>query len=139
MEKAQGVSETRQLTPLQWQIIMKCWKMDLAPTSKTWWAPPVWRLGSLITWLWKLRHTNGPNFTWPLLMFAGALPEKLMARLGKIYVGKPLKTKTRRELIASVKPHYWQYFRADNGDLPEGFTPPAQPQPSAAEDLRVMA
>jgi len=139
LEKARGVSETRQLAPLQWQVIMKCWKMDLASTSKTWWAPLVWRLGSIITWLLKLRRTNGPNFTWPLLMFAGALPEKLLARLGKIYIGKPLKTKTRRELIASVKPHYWQFFRADNGDLPEGFTPPAQPQPQAAEDLRVTA
>ncbi len=25
MEKAKGVAETRQLTPLQWQLLMKCW------------------------------------------------------------------------------------------------------------------
>ena len=24
----------------------------------------------------------------------------------------------RKELLANVKPHYLQYFRADNGDLP---------------------
>jgi hypothetical protein len=72
-------------------------------------------------------------------MFASALPEKWMERLGKIYIGKPLKTKTRTELIASVKPHYWQYFRADNGDLPEGYTPPSRPMSCEAEDLRVLA
>ncbi len=138
MEKATGVSETRQLTPLQWQLIMKCWKFDLRPSSHTRWAPIVWRLGSLLTWFFKLRHTNGPNFTWPLFMFAGVLPEKWLARMGKVYLGKPLKTKTRKELIASLKPHYWQYLRADNGDLPEGYTPPP-PKSRPAEDLRVIA
>jgi len=139
LEKARGVTETRQLSRLQWQVIMKCWKMDLAKVLNTRWGPPIWRLGSIMTWLLKLRHTNGPNFTWPLLMFAGALPEKLLSRLGKIYIGKPLQTKSRRELIASVKPHYWQFFRADNGDLPEAFTTPVAAQPQAAEDLPVMA
>jgi hypothetical protein len=90
-------------------------------------------------WLYKLRKLNGPGFTWPLLMFSSALPEKWMGRLGKIYTGKPLKIKTRRELIATVKPHYLQYFRADNGDLPEGYTAPAKPQPQVAEDLSVVA
>jgi radical SAM superfamily enzyme YgiQ (UPF0313 family) len=127
MEKQRGVAETRHLTPLQWQIIMKCWKMDLEPTSASRWAPVAWRVGSLLTWLLKLRRTNGPNFTWPLVMFSGALSEKTLARLGKIYTGKFLKTKTRRELIASLKPHYWQYLRADNGDLPDGYVPPARP------------
>jgi len=127
MEKQRGVTETRQLTPLQWQIIMKCWKMILEPTSMSRWAPIAWRVGSLLTWFLKLRHTNGPNFTWPLVMFSGALSEKTLARMGKIYRGKPLKTKTRRELIASLKPHYWQYLRADNGDLPDGYTPPPRP------------
>ena len=138
MEHQRGVSETRQLTPLQWQIIMKCWKMILRPTFNTWWSPLVWKFGSLIVWLLKLRHTNGPNFKWPLVMFSSAVPEKLMARMGKIYVGRPLKTKTRRELIAALKPHYWQYLRADNGDLPEGYTPPSHPgAQSPEEDLRV--
>ena len=130
MEKTMGVSETRELTPLQWQLIMKCWKLDLSRTSHTWWAPIVWQAGSILTWLLKLRHTNGPNFTWPLVMFSGALSEKTLERMGKIYVGKPLETKTRKELLASIKPHYWQYLRADNGDLPEGYTPPPQPGPA---------
>ncbi len=139
MENQRGVTETRQLTPLQWQLILKCWKINLRPGQYSWWGPTVWRLGAIIMWLVKLRKTNGPNFTWPIFMFAGALPEKWMERLGKIYIGKPLKTKTRKELIASVKPNYWQYFRADNGDLPDGYTPPAKPQRQSEEDLRVMA
>ena len=118
---------------------MKCWKMNLRPGQYSWWGPLAWRLGALGMWLYKLRKLNGPNFTWPLFMFSSALPEKLMGWLGKIYLGKPLKTKTRKELIASVKPHYLQYFRPDNGYLPEGYTPPAKPQPGVEEDLRVVA
>jgi len=138
MEKKHGVTETRDLTPLQWQIIMKCWKMDLRPTFNTWWAPIAWKFGAFIVWLLKLRHTNGPNFKWPLILFSSLLPEKLMARIGKIYYGKPMKTKSRRELIAGLKPHYWQYLRADNGDLPDGFTPPSPPTSQVSEnDLSV--
>ena len=75
-------------------------------------------------WLYKLRRLNGPNFTYPLWMFSGAISEKNLHRLGKIYLGKPLQTKNRKELIASLKPKDWQYLRADNGDLPEGYVPP---------------
>ncbi len=124
MEKARGVTETQRLTPLQWQIIMKCWKNNLRPAQYSWWGPTVWRVGSIVMWLAKLRRANGPNFTWPLMMFSGAISEKRLAQMGKIYLGKPLKTKTRKELIAGLKPHYWQYLRADNGDLPEGYEPP---------------
>ena len=139
MERQKGVTQTRNLSRLQWQLMMKCWKMNLRPGQYSWWGPVAWRFGALVMWLYKLRRLNGPNFTWPLFMFAGAVPEKWMERLGKIYIGKPLKTKTRKELIASVKPHYWQYFRADNGDLPDGYTPPAQPLHREAADLRVLA
>lgn len=129
MEQQEGVTETKKLSPLQWQLIMKCWKMNLRPGQKAWWAPMAWKMGSLGLWAKRLRKTNGPNFTWALFMFASALPEWLLNKMGKIYVGKPLKVKTRRELIATVKPHYLQYFRADNGDLPEGYQPPAKPTP----------
>jgi hypothetical protein len=44
--------------------------------------------------------------------------------MGKIYRGKPLKVKTRRELIASLKPKDWQYLHADNGDMPIERVPP---------------
>jgi hypothetical protein len=119
MEKKQGVTQTRQLTQLQWQLMMKCWHMNLRFGVYTWWAPWLWRLGAIGMWMYKLRRLNGPNFTWPLWMFSGAISERNLGRLGKIYVGKPLKTKGRAELIAGLKPHYWQYLRADNGDLPE--------------------
>jgi radical SAM superfamily enzyme YgiQ (UPF0313 family) len=136
MERQQGVTQTRNLSRLQWQLMMKCWKVNLRPGQYSWWGPLAWRVGAIVMWLYKLRKLNGPNFTWPIFMFASALPEKWMERLGKIYIGKPLKTKMRKELIASVKPNYWKYFRADNGDLPEGYSPPT-PQPHETEDLRV--
>jgi hypothetical protein len=79
-------------------------------------------LGALFLWLWKLRKINGPAFTWPLLMFAKVFPERLMEKMGKIYRGKPLAVKTRKELLSTIKPQHWKYLRADNGDLPEGWS-----------------
>lgn len=91
-----------------------------------------WRIGSIAMWLYKLRRANGPNFTWPLFMFSGIVSEKRLERMGKIYIGKRLKAKTRKELIASLRPNYLQFLRADNGDLPDGCTtssgPPAREQ-----------
>ena len=127
MEKAKGVTQTKQLTPLQWQLMMKCWKMNLRPGQYSWWGPTAWRVGSIGMWLYKLRRLNGPNFTWPLWMFSGAISEKNLNRMGKIYMGKPLKIKTRKELIATLRPNDWQFLRADNGDLPEGYTHPSEP------------
>jgi radical SAM superfamily enzyme YgiQ (UPF0313 family) len=118
MQDKKGVTETHELTRLQWQLMMKCWKMNLRPGNYSWWAPTAYRLGSIAFWLWKLRKINGRNFTWPLLMFASALPEKLMEKMGKIYIGKPIKGKTRKELLASIRPNQWQYLREDNGDMP---------------------
>jgi radical SAM superfamily enzyme YgiQ (UPF0313 family) len=126
MEMKKGVTETMELTALQWQLIMKCWKMNLRPGNYSWWAPTVWRVGAIGLWLYKLRKLNGPNFKWPLLMFSSALPEKMMGRLGKIYTGKPIKVRTRKELIAGLKPHYLQYLREDNGDLPADYIPQAR-------------
>src|SRR5215510_2175284 len=132
MEKETGVTQTRQLTPLQWQLMMKCWKMNLRPGQYSWWGPLAWRVGALGMWLYKLRGLNGPNFTWPLMMFSGAISEKNLQRMGKIYTGKPLKVKSRRELIASLKRKDWQYLRADNGDLPAEYTPPVTARAVAA-------
>lgn len=119
METQRGVAETRELTPLQWQLMMKCWKMNLRPGQQSWWAPTVWRLGSLALWAWKLRKLNGPGFTWPLFMFASALPESWMIRMGKIHGGRPIKVLTRKELLAKVRPSQWKFLRADTGDVPE--------------------
>ncbi|HMV46261.1 MAG TPA: radical SAM protein [Blastocatellia bacterium] len=123
MQDKQGVAETRQLSPLQWQLLMKCWKLNLRPGLYSWWGPMAWRTGALALWAWKLRKINGPNFTWPLLNFAGALPESWMEKMGKIYVGKPLKTKSRKELLATIRPAQQQFLREDCGDLPDGWKP----------------
>jgi radical SAM superfamily enzyme YgiQ (UPF0313 family) len=125
----QGVQESRELTPLQWQIMMKCWKLSLRPALHSWWGPMAWRVGALVAWIWKLRKMNGPTFTWPLLLFASALPEWLMARLGKIYRGKPMAVKSRKELLATIKPQHWKYLRRDNGDLPDGWKAPPDSDP----------
>ncbi len=119
MEMEKGVTETRQLTPLQWQLMMKCWKMNSRPGQYSWWGPTAWRIGSIGMWLYKLRKLNGPHFTYPLLMFSGVLSEKRLAKMEKIYMGKPLETKTRAELLATLKPKMRQYLRPDTGDMPE--------------------
>jgi hypothetical protein len=118
LEHAKGVTETRNLTPIQWQLMMKCWKMNLRPGQMSWWGPAVWRTGAIGLWLWKLRKLNGPNFTWPLLMFASALPESAMKRLGKIHVGDPLTIKDRKALLETLRPGHRRFLRADTGDLP---------------------
>jgi radical SAM superfamily enzyme YgiQ (UPF0313 family) len=126
MQDMKGVTQTRELTSLQWQLMMKCWKMNLRPGNYSWWAPTAFRVGSIALWLWKLRKLNGPNFTWPLLMFASAVPESLMTRMGKIYPSKPLKTKSRKELLATIRPSQLQFLREDCGDLPAGWSPPGK-------------
>jgi radical SAM superfamily enzyme YgiQ (UPF0313 family) len=118
---SKGVGESRSLSPLQWQVMMKSWKMNMRVALQSWWGPIAWRTGALAMWAWKLRKTNGPNFTWPLMLFAGAMPERAMSAMGKIYSGKPIKIKSRKELLASIRPQHWRYLRADNGDLPSGF------------------
>jgi len=54
MENEKGVTETRQLSPLQWQLMMKCWKMNLRPGQYSWWGPLAWRIGAIGMWLYKL-------------------------------------------------------------------------------------
>ncbi|MCS6953412.1 MAG: B12-binding domain-containing radical SAM protein [Bryobacteraceae bacterium] len=122
MQDRKGVVESRELSPLQWQLMMKCWKMNLERALQSWWGPWAWRTGALLFWLTKLRKANGPNFTWPLMMFAGVLPESVLAKMGKIYRGKPLRIKSRKELLATIKPQHWKYLRADTGDLPDGYS-----------------
>jgi len=144
MEHQTGVTRTRQLSPLQWQLMMKCWKHNLRPGQYSWWGPMAWRAGSIFMWLYRLRKLNGPNFTWPLMMFAGVAPETVLRGMGKIHVGKPLATRNRRELIASLRPNYMKYLRADNGDLPESSSREVRPDPSqtrvmpGAQILRIL-
>ena len=147
MEHQTGVTHTRQLSLLQWQLLMKCWKHNLRPGQYSWWGPMAWRVGSLFMWLYRLRKLNGPNFTWPLMMFAGVAPERILQSVGKIYVGKPLLSKSRRELVASLRPNHLKHLRADNGDLPEssGYCVEGRPDQSrldfetAARTLKVLS
>ena len=121
MEMEKGVTQTKQLSKMQWQLMMKCWKMNLRPGQYSWWGPTAWRLGSIGMWLYKLRKLNGPNFTYPLMMFSGLMSEKRLAKMGKIYSGKPIDILNRKELLATLKPKQTQYLREDCGDLPEAY------------------
>ena len=107
--------------------MMKCWKMNLRPGQASWWGPTAWRTGAIALWAWKLRTLNGPGFTWPLFMFASALPEPLMGRFGKIHIGRPIRVKTRKELLETIKPSMRRFLREDTGDMPERESPPAAP------------
>jgi hypothetical protein len=51
------------------------------------------------------------------------MPESLMARLGRIYIGKQLKIKSRKELLGTIRPRFRKYLRADTGDIPESIDP----------------
>jgi hypothetical protein len=52
-----------------------------------------------------------------------------MARMGKIYAGKRLKIKSRKELLASIRPQLWKYLRADAGDMPDSADAIQESQP----------
>ena len=120
-----SIVETRNLSRLQWQLILRCWKMNMRPGLYSWWGPTSFKIGGVGLWALRLRKTNGPNFTWPMMMFCSALPENLLYAAGKLYKGRPIKVKTRAELLASTKPNYWKYLREDAGDIPAAPPPPA--------------
>ncbi len=118
MEHDSGVARTRDLSPLQWQLMMRCWKLNLRPGLHSWWGPTAFRLGGLLVWLTRLRWTNGANFTWPMMMFCSAFPETWMHKMKLLYPGKPLHLKTRAELLATIRPNLWKFLHQDNGDIP---------------------
>src|SRR5262249_54065357 len=119
LENATGVTETRQHTQLQWQLMMKCWKMNLRPGEMSWWGPLAWRIGAVLLWAYKLRKLNGPHFTWPLLNFASAMPESTMMRLGRLYTPRRPTIKTRKQLLETIRPSHGRFWGADTGDLRE--------------------
>lgn len=135
MNHERGVTRTRDLSPLQWQLMMKCWKLNLRPGVNAWWGRWAFRFGGLGIWAMKLRRTNGPNFTWPMMSFSGVLPERWMQKAEMLYRPRPLAVKTRAELLASIRPSFWRYLRKDTGDVPTlpWLAPAAasNPEPSA--------
>jgi len=116
MENERGTVRTRDLSPLQWQLIMRCWKMNLEPSSTTRWAPWAFRIGAIILWATRLRKTNGPNFFWPMMNFAGVGPEKWILKAGKLYAGKPIQIKTRKELLQTIRPKHRRFIPSDESE-----------------------
>jgi radical SAM superfamily enzyme YgiQ (UPF0313 family) len=111
MEKANGVRETQQLTKLQWQVIMKAWRVASAIGLQSTWGKVSFGVGSLVLWATRLRRVNGPNFTWPLVQFSKTVPEKWLHASGKLYEGKPLPRVSRDELLETVRPDWREKIR----------------------------
>jgi hypothetical protein len=120
MEHGEGVRETQHLSKLQWQVIMKAWAIASRIGLQTTWGKLSFGAGALILWAGRLRRVNGPNFTWPLMQFSGAMPERWLERTGRIYAGRPLPRITRDELLTNVRPDWRRAITAAR----EG-TPPA--------------
>lgn len=112
MEHGEGVRETQHLSKLQWQVIMKAWAIASRIGLQTTWGKLSFGAGALVLWAGRLRRVNGPNFTWPLVQFSGAMPERWLERSGRIYAGTPLPRITRDELLATVRPDWRQTIAA---------------------------
>lgn len=106
MENAVGVQETMQLSKLQWQVIMKAWRIASSIGLQSTWGKVSFGLGSIVVWALRLRRVNGPNFTWPLFQFSKAVPEGWMHRTGRLYEGRPVPRVTREEMIAGLRPDW---------------------------------
>ena len=73
-------------------------------------------------WALRLRKTNGE------LHLADDDVQRVAGESAvrrKLYKGRPIKVKTRAELLASTTPNYWKYLREDAGDIPAAPPPPA--------------
>jgi len=106
MEDGEGVRETRNLTPLQWQVIMKAWQVASRIGLQSTRGKLSFGLGAVVMWAARLRRVNGPNFTWPLFQFSGLIPDSVLARAGKVYPGRPMPRLTRDDLMKSVRPDW---------------------------------
>jgi radical SAM superfamily enzyme YgiQ (UPF0313 family) len=106
MEDGEGIRETRNLTPLQWQVIMKAWQVASRIGLQSTWGKVSFGVGSVVLWAARLRRVNGPNFTWPLFQFSGLIPDSVLARVGKVYPGRPMPRVTRDDLMATVRPDW---------------------------------
>jgi radical SAM superfamily enzyme YgiQ (UPF0313 family) len=121
MEHGEGVRETQHLSELQWQVIMKAWAIASRIGLQTTWGKLSFGAGALLLWAGRLRRVNGPNFTWPLVQFSGAVPERWLERAGRIYGGRPLPPMTRDDLLATVRPAWREAISAARaGTRPAG-------------------
>jgi radical SAM superfamily enzyme YgiQ (UPF0313 family) len=117
MEEMTGVKETRDLTKLQWQLIMGCWRISASIALQSWWGPMAWSAGAFAFWALRGRRINGPNFTWPALHFS-RMPSALTYGVGKLHRGRPLKILSHSELLETVAPKWKPFFAR----IPEGQT-----------------
>ena len=60
-----------------------------------------------------------------------------MAKMGKIYLGKPINVKTRKELLETIRPSLRHYVRTDTGDIPEDFASPAPAEEKKSEFIEL--
>lgn len=126
MEKADGIRETQQLSKLQWQVIMKAWRLASSIGLQSTWGKVSFGLGSLVVWATRLRRVNGPNFTWPLVQFSKTVPESWLHKSGKLYGGKPLPHVSRDELIASIRPDWLAKMEMAKSGMLVGAPVPSQ-------------
>ena len=118
MEHGEGVRETQHLSKLQWQVIMKAWAIASHIGLQTTWGKVSFGAGALILWAARLRRVNGPNFTWPLVEFSGAVPDRWLERTGRLYRGRPLPRVTRDDLLATVRPDWQEAIAAARASRP---------------------
>jgi radical SAM superfamily enzyme YgiQ (UPF0313 family) len=118
MERGEGVRETQHLSKLQWQVIMKAWAIASRIGLQTTWGKLSFGAGALMLWAARLRRVNGANFTWPLVQFSGAVPERWLERTGRIYAGRPLARVTRDDLLATIRPDWRQAIAGARAKTP---------------------
>ena len=65
-----------------------------------------------------------------------------MEKMGKIYRGRPMQIKSRKELLSTIKKQHWRYLREDAGDLPDGWAQEVEKAMAAgagaAAELKVL-
>jgi radical SAM superfamily enzyme YgiQ (UPF0313 family) len=110
MQDMMGVKETKELTKLQWQLIMTCWRISASIALQSWWGPMAWSLGAFVFWALRGRRVNGPNFTWPALHFSHVIPDSITYNVGGLYPGKPLNVLSHSELLDTVASKWKPYF-----------------------------
>ena len=89
-------------------VNMKAWTIASRIGLQTRWGKLSFGAGALALWAARLRRVNGPNFTWPLVQFSGAVPDRWLERTGRLYAGRPLSQVSRDDLLTSVRPAWRQ-------------------------------
>ena len=125
MEQKKGVTETQQLTPLQWQLMMKCWKMNLRPGQMSWWGPMAWRLGrDRAVGLEAAQAQRAELHVADDDVRERACRKRSSASWAGFIPRGRSRSRRARSCSSTIKPHQWQYLRKDTGDVPVGGPAP---------------